>query len=399
MEVATVSDFDRLMGDSLKAIRDDHVRQIEAEIPAARQHIASKIRWRRFTFVIGGVVVAAGAVAVALFIAQSVPKIDRAEPIPPSGSPVVVARIDVPGVAFMDAGLDSLWVTHERGIVQIDPSTRAIGIESPVHPVDGIDLNGEAMYAIDTVGRNVSRIPFGSDEGAISTPTEDLPTQVVASDERIWYSVQTRDRSTRIVGVDPDDLSVELEAPAFPRGIVADMTYAEGELWATTSFQPGSETADDFFRVARIDPNAGTVEYSALSTDEGSAADISIGDGAVWVLRHGTQGGGNAITRVDMETGEVDERAVVLPDTLEAIAFGEGYLWATTAPTGMDMPDDTRASLHRIDPDTLKATGDPLEVSGPGSKLAVGYGFIWVGDPINKQIVQIDPASLSKAGS
>lgn len=87
MEVVAVSDFDRLLGDSLKAIRDDHVREIEAEIPAARQRIASKVRTRRLTFVIGGVAVAAAAVAVALFIAQSVPNLDRTDPIPPSVTP------------------------------------------------------------------------------------------------------------------------------------------------------------------------------------------------------------------------------------------------------------------------------------------------------------------------
>lgn len=386
-----MSDFEGMLGDSLKSIRDEHVRSIESEVPEARRRIEDRVRRRRFTFVAGGTALAAAAVALAIFVVQTVPDIDRSAPIRPVGFPEIVATIDVPGVAFMDTGLGSLWVTHENGIVEIDPSTSSIGIESPVSPVDGIDLNSEALYAIDTVGRNVSRIPFGSTEGAVSVSTAELPTQVVASDDQVWYTVQTRDRSTRLVGLEPSDLSGESDLMVLPGGIVADIAHAGGELWASVSFQPGSSAADDFYRVARIDPVQATVEYMPLTESEGSPSEITVGDGAIWILRQADSGGGNTITRVDIETGEVDERAVTLPDYLESIAFGEGYLWATTAATGMNMPDDVRSRLFRVHPKTLEVVGDPLEVAGPGSKLVVGEGFVWVGDPNNKQVVQIDP--------
>jgi hypothetical protein len=82
---------------------------------------------------------------------------------------------------------------------------------------------------------------------------------------------------------------------------------------------------------------------------------------------------------------------VSFDDSIESIAVGEGHLWVTTAPLGMDMPDDTVSTLHRIDPVTLEETADPIEVAEPGSQLEVAYGYVWVGDPNNKQIVQIDP--------
>jgi hypothetical protein len=82
---------------------------------------------------------------------------------------------------------------------------------------------------------------------------------------------------------------------------------------------------------------------------------------------------------------------VSFDDSIESIAVGEGHLWVTTAPLGMNMPDDTVSTLHRIDPVTLEETADPIEVAEPGSQLEVAYGYVWVGDPNNKQIVQVDP--------
>ena len=395
MEVATVSDFDRLMGDSLKAIRDDHVREIEADIPAARRKIASKVRRRSFTFVLGGVAVAATATAVALFIAQSVPKIDRAEPIPPSGPPAVVARIDVPGVGAMAPGLGSLWVAHSKGLVGIDPATGAIEALPSGDPVDEIATNSEALYGVDTLERKISRIPLGTNEAATTAKALGTPALIAASDDFVWYtSFIPQNNSTAVYAVDPKGLDYRYESE-FPDVVVADMAESQGRLWLSADTEGGYGTEESGYHVIEIPPADSDSEADTvipLSGAEGSVADIVVGEGAVWVLRQATQGGGNTITRIDLVTKKVTERAVGFDDTLESIAVGEGYLWATTAPTGMNMPDDTRASLHRIDPATLEPAGEPIEVAGPGSKLAVGYGFVWVGDPNNKQVVQIDPS-------
>lgn len=390
-----MSDFEGMLGDSLKSIRDEHVRSIESEVPAARRRIEDKVRRRRFTFVAGGTALAAAAVALAIFVVQTVPDIDRSAPIRPVGFPEIVATIDVPGVAFMDTGLGSLWVTHENGMVEIDPSTGSIGIESPVSPVDGIDLNSEALYAIDTVGGGISRIPYGTEEGAFATEAEGIPTLVAASDEFVWYSSQIDENdSTAIYALDPAELEY-LHEYEFPGVIAADMTESGGRLWLSVSAEgAGPGFIDEGFNLVEIPPandNTADVRVVGLSADEGSPAQVTVGGGAVWVLRQQDRKGGNTISRVDIETGEVVDRAVTLPDHLESIAFGEGYLWATTAPTGMNMPDDVRSRLFRVDPNTLQVIGDPLEVAGPGSKLAVGEGFVWVGDPNNKRVVQIDP--------
>lgn len=398
MEVATVSDFDRLMGDSLKAIRDDQLNEIEAEIPAARRQIASKVRTRRFTFVIGGVAVAAAVVAVALFIAQSVPDIDRADPIPPSGPPAIVARIDVPGAGAMAPGLGSLWVAHSDGLAGIDPATSEITTESPVDGVEHMALNSEAMYTVNTFDRTIGRLPFGTDEAATTTRVEGNPTLVAASDESVWFAVDAGPgNDTEILRTDPElgrEESIRpLTAgpPTSENRVVADMTYAEGALWLSAT-QSGTDSVIGYEVRRYVDDTDTTWE---LTESEGSVADIAVGEGAVWILRQSTEGSGNTISRIDLATNEITERAVEFEDTLESVAVGEGYLWATTAPTGMDMPDDARASLHRIDPTTLEPAGEPIEVAGPGSKLAVGYGFVWVGDPNNKQIVQIDPSTES----
>jgi len=394
MEVATVSDFDRLVGDSLKAIRDDHVREIEARVPAARRQIAGKLRGRRVRFVVGGTALAAAAVAVTMFITQSVPDIDRATPIRPSGTPVVLARIDVPKVGTMETGLGALWVGHPKGLVGIDPATSAIDEKLNVDPVDEIATNSEAIYGVDTLGLGISRIPVGTNEAALGTKALGTPALIAASDDLVWYaSYVPQNNSTAVYAVDPKELDYRYENE-FPDVVVADMTESQGRVWLSAATQGPSGYDESGYHVIEIPPadsDTENVSVTPLSGTEGSAADIAVGEGAVWVLRQGTQGGGNTITRIDLATNEVNERAVSFDDTLESIAVGEGYLWATTAPTGMDMPDDAQASLHRIDPDTLEPAGEPLEVAGPGSKLAVGYGYVWVADPNNKQIVQVDP--------
>ena len=391
MEVVAVSDFDRLMADSLKAIRDEHVAQIEAEIPAARRRIADKLRVR-FRVVVGGTALAAAAVAAFVFVSQTVPKIDRATPIKPSGEPVVMRRIDVPGVAEMETGLGSMWVASHKGLVAIEPATGEIGTESPVNAADGMAFDSEAMFAIDSVERTISRIPFGTDESGISTTMEGTPTLITASEEAVWVAAAIGPEGHSQITAYTPHLEVPGGTAATLEGrVVADMVHVDDSLWMSAS----RATPDEGFELHRFWDGGDEAQVWDLSSAEGNPADVAVGEGAAWVLRHGTPGGGNTITRVALETQDVEERAVSFDDTIEDIAVGEGYLWVTTAPTGMDMPDDTRASLHRIDPATLEPVGEPLDVAGPGSKLAVGYGYVWVGDPNNKQIVQVDPSGES----
>ncbi|MDP9067153.1 MAG: hypothetical protein M3N53_02240 [Actinomycetota bacterium] len=382
-----MTDFDRLLGDSLKAVRDDHIRSIEAEVPAARARIGSRVRRRRFTFTAGGAALAAAAVAVGVLVVQlAPPRVDRAAPVRPAGNPVVVATIDVPGAVMMQPGLGALWVTHSDGIVGIDPERSVVETRSPVSPADDIAVDDEAVYVTDAFGHGVSRVPFGSDEAASAITVPGLPGSIAAGEDRVWYASQIKQNdSTILYEADAADLGYRSEFE-FPGGVVADMTYADGAIWLSLGFYDGR------YEVVRLsagsDPDPRTFP---LSKREGGPADIVVGEGAVWVLRHGTRNGGNTITRIDPETGEVNERAVTLPDVIESVAAGEGYLWATTAPLGMNMPKDAVSRLFRVDPRSLQISGDPLEVSHPGSKVAVGEGYVWVSDPNNRKIVQVDP--------
>lgn len=390
-----MSDLDRMLGDSLKGIRDEHLKRIEAQVPAARREIGDKLRGRRFRFVIGGVAVAAAAVAAIVFVAQTVPNVDRSAPIRPAGVPVVMARIDVPQVGVMEPGFDRLWVSHEDGLVGIDPSTSAIDQDWPVRNVDGMAMNSEAMYTIDMDDRKINRLGLGNNEAAFAVPMEGTPTVIAASEETVWVAAAVGPVGDSQIFAytpeleEPGDSAVQVEGR-----VVADMTYVDDSLWMTAAVsrgEPEAETSSSQYEVHRY-TNGGTIGMARGLSTEGSVADIVVGEGAAWVLRQPTKDGGNTITRIDVETHEVVERAVSFRESIESIAVGEGYLWVTTAPLGMDMPRDAQATLYRIDPTTLEAVGEPLKVSGPGSKLAVGSGFVWVGDPNAKQIVQIDPS-------
>ena len=389
-----MSDFDRLLADSLKAIRDDHVRHIEAEVPAARQRIGDKLRGRRLRVVGGGTALAAAAVAAFVFVSQTVPKMDRATPIKPSGEPVVMRRIDVPGVAHLEPGIGALWVAGGDGLVGIDPETGQIAFRSPIDGVEGLATDSEAVFTINSGDptRQISRLPYGTNEAGSGTTMEGIPTLIAASEEAVWVAAAVGSEGHSQITAYTPHLEVPGGTAAALEGrVVADMVHADGSLWMSAS----KTGPDEGFELHRFWDNGDEAQVWELSPSEGSVADVVVGEGAAWVLRQRTQDGGNTITRVPLETQDVDERAVSFEDNIESIAVGEGYLWVTTAPTGMNMSEDTRASLHRIDPDTLEPVGEPLEVAGPGSRVAVGYGYVWVGDPNNKQIVQVDPSGQS----
>ena len=179
MEVTTVRDFDRLMGDSLKAIRDDHVREIERQIPAVRQQIATKIRGRHFTFVIGGVAAAAAAVAVALFITQSVPNLDRSEPIRPAEPTVKPVVGDVP-VWYDARGL------HRGDVVEQTPVDIGV-LGNTDYPRWALALVRSGAVYLDPVRGEVWFHPWGGEPRIVGHDSEWGPGGDPNGDTAAWF--------------------------------------------------------------------------------------------------------------------------------------------------------------------------------------------------------------------
>lgn len=77
-----MGDLDRALHDALRFVNDEYVRSIERDVPAAQHQIRQKINTRRFAFAVGGVTVAAAAVAAVLFVGQETPRQEQRLPRP-----------------------------------------------------------------------------------------------------------------------------------------------------------------------------------------------------------------------------------------------------------------------------------------------------------------------------
>lgn len=80
-----MSDFDRMLGDSLKSIKEEHMAEIAPKVPAARRRFIERLSARRRFFFRGGFAIAAAALAATVFVVSTAPVDDRTAPEPPAG--------------------------------------------------------------------------------------------------------------------------------------------------------------------------------------------------------------------------------------------------------------------------------------------------------------------------
>jgi YVTN family beta-propeller protein len=96
--------------------------------------------------------------------------------------------------------------------------------------------------------------------------------------------------------------------------------------------------------------------------------------------RAATSAGENAVTAVDLSTGQPSGTAL-LEGSPGAIAYGFGSVWVT-------MPNQD--SVSRIDPATNTVQQTIAVGDGP-TGIAAGNGFVWVANSLDGSVWQIDP--------
>lgn len=138
---------------------------------------------------------------------------------------------------------------------------------------------------------------------------------------------------------------------------------AHGGDQTLQQIEPGSDRArDEIF--------LGTLPGAVVVTED-----------AVWV--GSIQG--RQILRVvpGEEEAEAEVRRVKVGPTPQAIALGDGSLWAAAFDDG---------SIWRIDLDSGDPVGDPIELGEAfPSALAYGFGSLWVTDVVDDTLLRIDP--------
>jgi virginiamycin B lyase len=206
----------------------------------------------------------------------------------------------------------------------------------------------------------------------------------------------------------------------------ADQTPADGKKAASATASTAGVwvTNTDMMKLAvyRIDPLTGrvvaTIELDGLC--KGLAAD----GGSVWL----SDFGGNKVWRIDAATNKI-VAIVRVGDGPTAVAAGLGSIWVANSTAG---------TLSRIDPATNKVTAtikvtnsvlnsvcildnavwvasvdmlvskvDPatnavtgkIRVATNPSGISAGLGSLWVGDPMGKNVLRLDPAAAKVAAT
>ena len=156
---------------------------------------------------------------------------------------------------------------------------------------------------------------------------------------------------------------------AFGGGAVWVPVAVPGALWAVDP-QTGKVTA----RIPLGGPLRGPISVTATR-------------GAVWIACYGATGpestaSGGTLLRVDPRRERVVAQ-IPLPDQPVAVAADASAAWVATADGRVLM-----VSARRNRVVAAVDAGDPLGFSQP---LAVGAGGVWLADPLDEQVVRIDP--------
>jgi YVTN family beta-propeller protein len=185
----------------------------------------------------------------------------------------------------------------------------------------------------------------------------------------------------------PSTPSGTATVPAFDRGRfaavipvpgAASMTVADGMLWV----RKGAGT------VIRVDPERNRVAGKPLRVPAAAEA-IAVGEGAVWAasVAPGDLGtpGKDAVTRIDLATGRTVATITVGRAPLD-LAVTPGAVWVPNSGGGGD-------TVARIDPQTNRLAGRPVSTGASPQSLAVGGGSLWVANHDAGTVTRIDPAS------
>ena len=176
---------------------------------------------------------------------------------------------------------------------------------------------------------------------------------------------------TALTKVSPDTRA-ERTTTALPRegGAVSNQSQQHVAVAADFVWVIGPDYA-----ISRVDRDTG----ERIATQRAFPADaIAASGNEVWAMQSS-----GTVAQLDPQTGAIRRRVKLPATALDALAVGEGAVWASA---------DADGDLWRID--TVNG-GRPSSVpvgEGAGA-VAVGAGKVWVANPLRGTIVQVSPGS------
>ncbi len=312
-------------------------------------------------------------------------------PIPEVGRrrlPVVIGVlvIAVTAIAVAVAYLarreeSSTFATGPNTVVAIDPETNELvdGVRVGEGPA-GVAVDAGAVWVANLLDGTVSRVD--PDLGEVSRQGQvGTPTAIAAGAGAVWVKDAFNDR---LYVIDPQTNAIASSVGVPGRGIAIGF----GSVWVV------DDLGD---RVLRIDPLSLQVEETIRLTPGSRPTAVAVGEGAVWVANAAA----NTVTRIDPSTGRIAADAIALCCRPSGIAAGAGAVWVTSA------AEDT---LQRLDPGsnrvaaTIPAGDAPISVAADGAVWIANTqdGTVWRLDPNGSVVAEIDvqghPGGLAVGG-
>jgi MarR-like DNA-binding transcriptional regulator SgrR of sgrS sRNA/streptogramin lyase len=229
-----------------------------------------------------------------------------------------------------------------------------------------------ALWAVSTDGE-LTRIDSASGKvtGLLNTGVP-APCGLAVGAGAVWV---TDCKSATLVRIDPahDVIIRRLPLPV-ANGVVGSVAHevavGGGSVWVEQSdFNPSF--------VDRIDPVTGRLQARIRSTEVGLDA-LAFGDGALWAA----SGYKGTLLKIDPRTNKVERTIRSLHGQMCCLAVGGGFVWAATA------PDRKIWKLDR-DGSVLASIALPANVES----LAYARGALWAADGEAGTVVRIDPTT------
>jgi hypothetical protein len=353
--------------------------------------------------------VATAAVVAAVSVSAAVVRLDGRVSSHSSGGPATVtpardavaARIPVADVISMTASGSDVWaLTGSHELVRIDARTSAVTLRVHVAGVANtspVVAGGGAVW-LDGAGPagHAGLLKIDPGTGAISAQTT-LPagcSQAAYGLDHVWVLCNTAD-TAKVLRVDPATAQVDAQTGVLPGPSYTFVAGSEG-VWVGTNAG-----------LRQVDPSGthltgltvtGSAKYLSVNSPDYigplGAAELALGDGAVWALSGNVSGRPESLAEINPVTGRITV-AFIYPEVADTsndfwdlnAAFGQGSIWML-APLGSN-------EIVRIS----TTSGNPVSRVYPGGSCSdycmqvyAIAGAVW--EPTAQQIIRINPAMM-----
>jgi hypothetical protein len=320
--------------------------------------------------------------------------------VTPAGD-AVAARIPVADVRSMTASGSDVWaLTGSHELVRIDTRTNAVTLRVHVAGVANnspVVAGGGALWLDGTGPAGHARLlKIDPTTGAISAQTT-LPagcSQAAYGLDHVWVLCNAGS-TAKVLRVNPATAQVDAQTGVLPGPIFTFVAGSEG-VWLGTNAG-----------LRQVDPSGthltgltvtGSAKYLSVNSPDYigplGAAELALGDGAVWALSGNVSGRPESLAEINPVTGRVTV-AFIYPEVADTsndfwdlnAAFGQGSIWML-APLGGN-------EIVRIS----TTSGHPVSRVYPGGSCSdycmqvyAFAGAVW--EPTAQQIIRLNPAAM-----